>query len=55
MVHENIICNGCGMIPLVGIRYKCKSCQDFNYCEDCINLYNKRHKHVFYMIEEQIE
>ena len=31
IVHKNVICDGCGMKPLVGIRYKCKTCDNFDY------------------------
>lgn len=34
-VHENVICDGCGMRPLVGFRYKCLTCPDYDLCENC--------------------
>ena len=34
-VHEGIKCNNCGMFPIVGIRYKCLECDNFNCCEKC--------------------
>jgi hypothetical protein len=35
VVHEMISCNGCNESPIVGIRYKCTECPNFNYCEKC--------------------
>lgn len=34
-VHTNITCDGCGMSPIVGIRYKCTTCFDFDLCGTC--------------------
>ncbi len=46
-VHINTICNGCNMNPLMGRRYKCLQCSNFDYCERCY-LYNKKfHTHTF--------
>ena len=42
-VHNNIRCNGCQINPIVGIRYKCIECNDFNLCEACENT--QRHPH----------
>lgn len=32
LVHEGISCNGCSIIPISGIRYKCIECSNFNLC-----------------------
>jgi hypothetical protein len=37
VVHEGVQCNACGF-PLVGIRYKCGICVEYNLCEDCEKL-----------------
>lgn len=34
-VHENVKCNGCGCLPVTGIRFKCTQCPDFDFCELC--------------------
>lgn len=34
-VHSNVRCDGCDAFPLVGIRYKCSVCPDFDLCEAC--------------------
>ena len=33
--HSFVKCDGCGEQPLVGIRYRCKECEDFDFCETC--------------------
>jgi len=47
-VHHGYVCDGCGEDPIVGIRYKCAICDDFDFCEDCEE--NKVHGHVFLKI-----
>lgn len=34
-VHTGITCDGCDMVPIRGIRYKCTVRRDFDLCEDC--------------------
>ena len=33
--HPGITCDGCGVGPIVGYRYKCKSCPNHDVCETC--------------------
>lgn len=33
--HEGITCDGCRMRPIVGPRYKCRRCPDFDFCHAC--------------------
>lgn len=49
-VHENIACDGCGCDPLIGNRYKCTVCDNFDFCEECIN--NIEHDHPFIEIKD---
>jgi hypothetical protein len=35
MEHINITCDGCHMLPIRGLRYKCGVCEDFDYCQNC--------------------
>ena len=34
-IHLNTKCDGCGMMPLIGLKYKCNECYDFDLCSRC--------------------
>ena len=51
-IHYSIICDGCNMGPLVGNRYKCKICQNFDYCEKCYEKNKTTHSHEFELIKK---
>ena len=53
--HYNVICNGCKMDPIKGFRYKCLSCNNFNYCEKCMEENINSHPHTFNKIKEYTE
>ena len=48
IVHSNVMCDGCGMLPLKGWRYKCSICDDYNLCENCEE--KTGHNHPFIKI-----
>ena len=50
-VHSLFICDGCEMNPIVGKRYKCKTCHDFDFCEKCYEKNKATHKHEFKLVE----
>jgi len=50
VVHNRVICDGCGVNPIVGVRYKCAVCQDFDYCEKCEAT--TEHPHPFLKIKD---
>jgi len=35
VIHEGVTCDGCGVIPIVGTRFKCSVCHDYDLCEKC--------------------
>jgi len=35
VVHRNVCCDGCEMFPMIGDRYKCTTCYDFDLCSVC--------------------
>ena len=46
-VHSKIMCDGCGMLPIAGWRYKCSICDDYNLCENCEERIGGKHNHPF--------
>ena len=52
--HFGFICDGCQMNPIIGKRYKCKDCKDFDFCENCYEKNQKTHGHEFKLIEKSI-
>jgi len=48
VVHTNVACDGCDTHPIVGIRYKCSVCRDFDYCSVCEERLG--HEHPFLKI-----
>ena len=33
--HTKFACDGCSASPIVGIRYKCSVCHDYDLCGEC--------------------
>ena len=52
IIHFGITCDGCGAFPIVGIRYKCAVCNDFDFCEECEKKKGEEHNHPFLKIYE---
>ncbi|KAI9659724.1 MAG: hypothetical protein M1831_003622 [Alyxoria varia] len=48
--HRGFQCDNCGEIPIVGVRYKCSSCFDFDLCEKCEAAEPHYPTHVFYKV-----
>ena len=60
LVHKGYQCNICNQNPLLGIRYECENCYDYNLCEKCYyDVLNERKKHynhkLFIKIDKVIE
>lgn len=49
-LHRGVQCNGCNMQPIMGIRYHCANCWDFDLCEMCEAQQIHHKTHVFYKI-----
>ena len=46
-VRHNAICDGCDQ-PIFGVRHKCLSCPDWDYCNDCVKTARQSHpRHRF--------
>ena len=52
-VHNNVKCQQCFVNPIIGYRYKCTECEDYNLCEKCEekNEENQQHPHDFIKIK----
>ena len=55
IIHKNFKCDGCGVMPIIGIRYNCKTCKNFDYCENCMEKNKETHKHEFTKVETPVE
>ena len=55
VVHRHYICDGCEMNPIVGVRYKCAICPDFDFCEKCEAKMGEKHNHPFVKYIKPIE
>ena len=55
--HEGIKCNVCFKSPIIGYRYKCISCNNFNLCEECeeANEQSNAHPHLFVKMAKFIQ
>lgn len=54
IVHLGINCNQCKKQNLIGMRYKCFQCVDYDVCEDCERYLNHFHdnSHFFLRIHD---
>ena len=48
VVHPHISCNRCGTFPIMGARFKCSVCADFDFCQSCEK--SADHEHPFIKI-----
>lgn len=49
-IHRGLECDGCGIMPIQGVRYRCANCLDFDLCESCEAQELHIKTHVFYKI-----
>ena len=52
VTHKGVKCDQCGKNPIIGCRYKCSVCPNFDFCEECEQKYAGIHNHVFFKIPE---
>jgi len=54
VVHNGITCDGCQQSPITGIRFKCRTCPDFDLCEACEakNVHPADHPLVKFKVEK---
>ena len=44
--HVGVICDGCQRSPIIGIRYKCLQCSNYDLCEQCADRQLIHSEHV---------
>jgi hypothetical protein len=49
-IHAGVKCDVCGAAPIIGTRYKCLRCADFDMCEGCENAGNHAVNHFMLKI-----
>jgi len=37
LAHDGVGCDGCNQYPLQGLRFKCKTCPDYDLCAECFS------------------
>ena len=52
-VHNGITCNSCKKCPIVGYRYKCMECDDYNLCQICEKVVEHEHNFIKFVNEEK--
>jgi len=55
-VHWKVQCDGCNALPIVGNRFKCESCENFDFCSKCYENLKQSHPqdHSFKLIERPV-
>lgn len=56
VTHFGVKCQKCGASPMVGIRYKCSVCFDFDYCQSCEEQHYDKHprQHLFLKVRHPL-
>jgi len=52
-MHLGFACISCRQVPLLGIRYKCSVCKDYDLCQACEETSGQAHPHPFIKIRSQ--
>ena len=45
-IHRNIKCENCNQKPIIGIRFKCLECKEYNLCDNCMSLNDEKNFHI---------
>jgi len=53
--HKGFVCDGCNTTPIVGSRWNCNNCKDFDFCDPCFQTKKVNHdaKHTFTKAESK--
>jgi hypothetical protein len=50
IIHQGIVCNNCKKVNMIGMRYKCFHCPEYNICEDCEKYLSFYHDNSHFFI-----
>lgn len=53
-VHHGVQCDWCDQVPLVGPRYKCSVCADYDLCNRCHMAHAADHGHTFQRVPARV-
>lgn len=54
-IHKGFSCNECNVFPIVGNRYRCTECYDYDMCESCENKLGDKHQHALIKHRQEIK
>lgn len=37
--HTGITCDGCGVLPIIGYRWRCRNCKNHDLCDSCYDVF----------------
>lgn len=49
---DDVSCNGCSMNPIIGQRYSCRTCENYDLCSTCKT---KEHEHPLELVPQSTE
>jgi len=52
-IYYSYYCDGCRMNPLIGKRYRCEECENFDFCKSCCKEKKEIHPHTFKIISKK--
>jgi len=52
--HEGVQCDECSQYPVLGVRYKCGNCADYDLCERCEKTTRHNPAHVFIQLKDPL-
>ena len=53
VTHADTKCKHCTMAPIVGLRFKCDSCREFDLCLACMEKRIHDRSHTLLLVDEQ--
>jgi len=55
IVHIGFSCDGCDQTPIIGTRFKCNDCKNFDLCEKCHKTIVHEKSHTFTAVNTKME